>query len=31
VRDGRILRDEPNAAHRPAADDLRELAVEVTA
>ena len=30
VRDGRILRDEPNAAHRPAADDLRDLAVEAT-
>lgn len=31
VRDGRILRDEPNAAHRVAADDLRNLAVEETA
>jgi putative ABC transport system ATP-binding protein len=31
VRDGRILRDEPNAAYRVAADDLRNLAVEETA
>jgi putative ABC transport system ATP-binding protein len=31
VRDGRILRDEPNAGRRVAADDMRNLAVEPTA
>jgi putative ABC transport system ATP-binding protein len=31
VRDGRILRDEPNGGHRVAADDLRELVVEAPA